>query len=242
MLKAAIFDLYGTLVDIHTDEESDLFWEQFALYLGYKVQAVDYKEIRMLYEKFVKKHIENVTDTQYPDIEILNVFEDLYGHYNVKVDRRDLEETAKVFRLLSTDYIKLYPHAKDLLDTLKSNDLKVILLSNAQSAFTLPEMHLLGILSDFDKIYISSDYEMTKPEYKFLKQVMVDFDLKSEEAFFIGNDPRTDIVIANAFDMKSIYLQTSCSPEFTEDIPATHVINPGNLKTTQEILLSYINA
>ena len=29
-----IFDLYGTLVDIHT-EENDLAWEKTALYFGY---------------------------------------------------------------------------------------------------------------------------------------------------------------------------------------------------------------
>ena len=31
--KNYAFDLYGTLVDIHTDEESDALWERFSLYL-----------------------------------------------------------------------------------------------------------------------------------------------------------------------------------------------------------------
>ena len=26
-----MFDLYGTLIDIHTDESPDVFWESFAL-------------------------------------------------------------------------------------------------------------------------------------------------------------------------------------------------------------------
>ena len=34
MYKDLIFDLYGTLVDIHT-EENDLVWEKTALYFGY---------------------------------------------------------------------------------------------------------------------------------------------------------------------------------------------------------------
>ena len=34
MYKDLIFDLYGTLVDIHT-EEDDLVWEKTALYFGY---------------------------------------------------------------------------------------------------------------------------------------------------------------------------------------------------------------
>ena len=33
--KNYIFDLYGTLVDIHTDEEQELLWEKLALFYGY---------------------------------------------------------------------------------------------------------------------------------------------------------------------------------------------------------------
>jgi putative hydrolase of the HAD superfamily len=30
MYKNIIFDLYGTLVDIHTDEQNPKFWQKFA--------------------------------------------------------------------------------------------------------------------------------------------------------------------------------------------------------------------
>ena len=30
-----IFDLYGTLVDIHTDEEQEELWERLALFYAY---------------------------------------------------------------------------------------------------------------------------------------------------------------------------------------------------------------
>ena len=30
-----IFDLYGTLVDIHTEEEEKIVWEKLALFYGY---------------------------------------------------------------------------------------------------------------------------------------------------------------------------------------------------------------
>lgn len=33
--KNYIFDLYGTLVDIHTDGEQELLWEKLALFYGY---------------------------------------------------------------------------------------------------------------------------------------------------------------------------------------------------------------
>lgn len=239
MIKVVIFDLYGTLIDLHTDENHDLFWEQFTLFLSYSVKKVNPEEVKNLYHDFVMKYTKEITQTAYPDIDILKVFKGLYNHYGVDADDSKVLHTAEIFRCLSTDYITLYPGAIELLDWLKKNEKKVILLSNAQSAFTLPELNMLDIKKYFDKLYISSDYEMVKPEPQFLKHVLDDFDLDPNEAIFIGNDYNSDIKIANHFKMKSIYLQTNCSPEFKEDIEGTHIINPGCLIETLRIIKSY---
>ena len=42
-----IFDLYGTLVDIHT-EEDELVWEKTALYFGFYGARYTAEELRML--------------------------------------------------------------------------------------------------------------------------------------------------------------------------------------------------
>ena len=36
MYRNFVFDLYGTLVDIHTQEEQELLWEKMALFYGYQ--------------------------------------------------------------------------------------------------------------------------------------------------------------------------------------------------------------
>lgn len=55
MYKNYIFDLYGTLVDIHTDEESPLLWEKMAAF--YSVYGADYKpaELRRTYIRMVRE-------------------------------------------------------------------------------------------------------------------------------------------------------------------------------------------
>ena len=62
-----IFDLYGTLVDIHTDESDTAIWEKLAMFYGYYGALYEAKELKERYETLVKsseaelkKKIENM--------------------------------------------------------------------------------------------------------------------------------------------------------------------------------------
>ncbi len=91
-----IFDLYGTLVDIHTDESDTAIWEKLAMFYGYYGALYEAKELKERYETLVKsseaelkKKIEKSdADAQFaisyaheasPEIHIEDVFEKLYG-------------------------------------------------------------------------------------------------------------------------------------------------------------------
>ena len=49
-----IFDLYGTLVDIHTDESDTAIWEKLAMFYGYYGALYEAKELKERYETLVK--------------------------------------------------------------------------------------------------------------------------------------------------------------------------------------------
>lgn len=55
---------------------------------------------------------------------------------------------AQFFRILSTDYIRLYEGTIEMLTVLKEKGKKLYLLSNAQRIYTEYEMNALGI-TDF---------------------------------------------------------------------------------------------
>ena len=50
MYQNYIFDLYGTLVDIHTNEKKAYLWKKMSLFFGMKGAAYEPKELRMAYE------------------------------------------------------------------------------------------------------------------------------------------------------------------------------------------------
>ena len=41
-----IFDLYGTLVDIHTDESNTAIWEKLAMFYGYYGHCMRQRSLR----------------------------------------------------------------------------------------------------------------------------------------------------------------------------------------------------
>ena len=55
MYENYIFDLYGTLVDINTNEEKRRLWEKLALFYGYNGAAYKPKELKRAYLKKWKK-------------------------------------------------------------------------------------------------------------------------------------------------------------------------------------------
>ena len=212
--EAYFFDLYGTLIDIHTDEESPAFWRQLAGF--FCMHGADYsqKELKTAYLAAVNVDLARVKEywkakdikVKYPEPDIGNVFASLYALKNIDVNPDLIKDTAWTFRKTSTTHLRLYAGAKDLLTALRNSGSKVILLSNAQSLFTLPELEQLEIKSSFDKIYISSNYGIKKPDPLFFQMALKDQDLNPEDAIMIGNEYICDITGASSANMDSFYI------------------------------------
>ena len=49
MYKNCIFDLYGTLVDIHTNEKKEELWEKLAMLYRYYGADYETEELRTMY-------------------------------------------------------------------------------------------------------------------------------------------------------------------------------------------------
>ncbi len=232
MYKAIIFDLYGTLLDIHTDESQTLLWDKMAYLYGMKGAHYTAEELQEGYLSHVSLLMDKrrAKGVDYPDIDIIKVFKHLYKVKNAKVTKQDLVETAKFFRLLSLDYVKPYPGAIELLEYLKEANYKILLLSNAQESFTMDELHVTGLKKYFNSIYLSSQYKVAKPSNAFFQILLDKEKIEPSECLFIGNDHTTDIEGAIQMGMDSVYLHTNCSQSDVPDvIDAMWRLNSGNL-------------
>ena len=227
-----IFDLYGTLVDIHT-EENDLVWEKTALYFGFYGAHYTTEGLRSAFQAELKAREAKAGQSYecFPDIPFEQIMASLFRSAGVEDRAEELGiNAAQLFRISSIEYVKLYPSALEALALLREKGCRLWLLSNAQRIFTEYELRHLGLGEQLDAIYISSDYRCRKPDARFYKALMEEQGLALSNCLMIGNDRFTDIGGARGIGMATLYMHTNLTPpDQREADPALHpAVAPGN--------------
>lgn len=247
MYKNYVFDLYGTLVDIHTDEEQAELWEKLSLFYGYYGAVYTPAELREAYEALVsgkEKALKGKLSEEpkyahesYPEIQIEEVFQALYQRKGVEADMALAVHTGQFFRVLSTEYVRLYEGAAELLAGLRARGAKVWLLSNAQRIFTAYELNYLDIAKHFNGIMISSDYNTKKPDARFYEALIEKYGVRPEESVMIGNDARCDIGGARAAGMDTFYIRSNISPQDDVTPECTYHLEEMDMAKVAQMLL-----
>lgn len=231
-----IFDLYGTLVYINTDEENIEFWSKLSLFYSFKGAIYEPTELKNSYKALVNITLSSLNNTTYPDFPLESIFSKLYINKGVVPSNDLIMDTAHLFRTLSIKYIKLYDNVIELLELLKKKGKKVYLLSNAQRIFTLYEMKLLGIEKYFDDIFFSADYKVCKPDMKFYNTLITKHNLDVKNSIMIGNDSICDIEGASKVGLDSLYLHSNLSPEIKGELKSTYSIMDFDLTKIYELI------
>jgi len=197
MYKNYIFDLYGTLVDIWTDEEQPYLWEKMSEI--YRAYGAEYKpeELKEAFRRLEREELLRQR-VEYAEIDLTGIFLSLYNRKQVVCSAELARMTAVVFRTLSRKRLQLYNGVTELLETLRERGMGVYLLSNAQSDFTRPELSMLGLTRLFDGIFISSEHGVKKPSPVYFGKLLQTYGLRREECVMIGNDEESDIAGARA--------------------------------------------
>ena len=214
MFTDLIFDLYGTLVDIHTEETEDV-WEKTALYFGYYGAPYDTAELKAAFEALLRARKAQAGQSYecFPDIPFHEVMADLFRQKGVAENAAALGvQAAQLFRICSTEYIRLYPKVLESLKTLREKGYRLWLLSNAQEVFTRYELRALGLADAFDGIYLSSAFGFRKPDARFFRALLEEQKLDPKKCLMIGNDRDTDIAGAKAAGLATFYMHTQLTP------------------------------
>lgn len=242
MFENCIFDLYGTLVDIHTEEKAPELWKGLAAdFIGWGAKYTP-EELRDAYFSLVEQEEQAMgagkgdDHEAHPEIKLESVFRQLFAAKGVKADDDLILAAGRRFRQLSLIFIKLYDGVPEMLAALRKAGKNVWLLSNAQRMFTAFEMDTLGITDAFDGIYLSSDYGVKKPNSRFFGILLEEQKINPQTAVMVGNDGKCDIQGAKAVGLSTVYIHSDISPD--EPMPdADFCLAEMNIPKVQEYLL-----
>lgn len=194
-MKNFVFDLYNTLICIHTDEHSEDSWQGVVKFFAERGIKSDPKTLISLYDECWASHLDELNKTSvyaYPEGDITVVYKLMAARLGGKLSDGDAYYCAKLAREESMRRFEVFPGTVELLSELKRKGGKLYILSNAQSAFTEYELSLSGIADKFDGILLSSDYACRKPDPAFFEFLFKKYGLDKRETVMIGDDVNSD--------------------------------------------------
>ena len=227
MYQNYIFDLYGTLIDIHTDEYSKNFYKKYAKWLRRQGYFFEWKAFYRMYTLVERRYRENaMKESGYvkPEIRIDEVFREVFEAKGYQISDEEIVRLCEKFRSISLIYMSLFQDTLACLEGLKKAGKKIFLLSNAQRSFTWMELDQTGLVPYFDGILISSDEGCMKPDPEFYNICCERYGLDKSQSVMIGNELKSDMAGAKAAGIDGFYINRA--PVFhKEETPAYRYVS-----------------
>jgi putative hydrolase of the HAD superfamily len=213
-IRGILFDLYGTLIDIHTDEGCEEIYRTISHFMSYQGIQLNSWEVREEYFRIMEEQ-RRAGAEQHPEFRAVEVWKELVRRnrgISGTLSPGKLEQMplflAELYRGISRRRLELYPDVKTVLDHLGSR-YRLGVISDGQSVWALPEMRVLGIQSHFNAIIVSSDYGFRKPDRRLFEAGLSCLRLKPGQVIFVGNDMYRDIFGAGRIGMKTVFFSSN---------------------------------
>lgn len=191
MIKAAIFDLDGTLLnrDASVNEFITRQYERLDKWLrhipkeSYITRFIELEQRGYVWKDEVYKQL--IDEFTIPEL----TWEEL------------LEDYISEFKHSCVPF----PHLHKMLDELREKNIKLGMITNGFGQFQMDNILALDIKAYFDEILVSEWEGLKKPDPEIFNRALVRLDLEPHECIFIGDHPEYDVYGAQKIGMKGIW-------------------------------------
>ncbi len=192
MIKAVLFDLYLTLIDVSgvNQEEQDKAAYNIIREFGYNLSFEEFKEVfKKVYDKWREFRQTALIEVN-PRVWWQETLLKLGVTPNFKLLETILKERHKIF----LKQIKLYDDVKTALKALREKSVLIGIMSNCSDAnYAREELDYLGLSSYIDFFISSAEYGRRKPDINLFLHVLSSIPFAKEEIIMIGDDYKNDI-------------------------------------------------
>jgi putative hydrolase of the HAD superfamily len=226
-IKGILFDLYGTLIDIETDESMEKIYRGISRFLIYQGINLRWQNLRDLYYGIMQEQ-QQASSEQHPEIDVEVVWDALLARQGLasEAKRRGLKRyLAQLYRGLSLKRLKRFSYVKRVLNTLR-HSYHMAIVSDAQPCFAGAEIRTVKLESYFDPLIISANYGFRKPDPRMIRLALDNIGLEPGEVIFVGNDMYRDIYCAKQLGIKTVFFaSTSGAQSYEEVVPDYRIIH-----------------
>ena len=228
-IQAILFDINGTLIDIQTDEGSEEIYRGISHFLTYQGIYIHRWEVRDEYFRLMEEQ-RRASGEAFPEFDAVELWRQFLRRRPEACHSMPPEKLrwmpiflAEMYRGISRFRLQLYPEVKTALDELAQR-FKLAALSDAQSAWALPEMRAVGIEAYFQPIIVSGDLGFRKPDKRIFEAALNGLDLPPENVLFVGNDMYRDIYGAKQFGMKTVFFSSNQGRQTANGVEPDYII------------------
>jgi putative hydrolase of the HAD superfamily len=228
-IQAVLFDINGTLIDIHTDEGNEEIYRAISHFLAYQGIYVHRWEVRDEYFLLMDEQ-RQASGEDYPEFNVVEVWREFLRRRPEASQALPQEKLrwlphflAEMYRGIARFRLQLYPEVKNVLEELQPR-FKLAALSDAQSAWALSEIRAVGIEAYFQPIIISGDLGFRKPDKRIFKAALNGLDLPPEKVLFVGNDMYHDVYGAQQFGMKTVFFSSNQGRKEMKGVEPDYII------------------
>jgi putative hydrolase of the HAD superfamily len=220
--KAILFDFYGTLINVKTDEHDIQPWYVLASFLHYQGAKVSEYELQTMYFNCVQENLDKSTEP-HPDVNVIHIFRDILTRLAVKHPQRLELTMAQLLRSLTIKKFDLYPETFEVLTAL-AKKFRLGMVSDSQEAYIIPELHRVALDGFFETVAISSQYGYRKPDSRLFHHALKGMGLSTtDDVLYVGDDWERDIAGAFKAGIQSVWIQRGKSHKHITDDKMIHV-------------------
>jgi putative hydrolase of the HAD superfamily len=234
-LRALLFDVNSTLVDIETDEGRVEIYETISRFLTYQGLTWPPDALRDRYFQVMAEQ-RRASPEAYPEVDVVAIWRAVLREGRGTAPPPETQPPlpqvlAVLHRTLAHKRLDLYPDVRRVLETLHPR-YALGVVTDAQRVYALPELRAVGLADLFGTIVVSGDYGYRKPDPRLFATALAALHVRPDQAIYVGNDMYCDIFGAQQAGMPTVFFATQYGrkahagvvPEYTihrfADLPA----------------------
>jgi putative hydrolase of the HAD superfamily len=214
--QAVLFDLYGTLLDIQTDEHQPELWQTLARYLRYQGLPADAERLQKSFAEMVDRGQQDSSE-KYPETDVRGVFGKIVQELGCLQPEPFSTDVSMLFRALSIIRMDLFDDTLPSLRSLRGR-FQLGLVSDAQRVFLVPEIEMTGLAPLLDVVVISTDHGFHKPDPRLFDSALSLLGVEAQHAVFVGDSVRRDMCGAENANIPAVLLARE-GPREGDDAP-----------------------